>query len=1028
MEIVIHSLGMPFDGNTIKTSSLGGSESAAVYLARELAALGHRVSVWTSKQDCAREKVDGVKYQWAGPVSNETPMGRTFEFYARNTPHDVLIVQRHPMAFHKPFASKICIWQLHDLATRRFAHHVMGGMWQIDAVTCVSEWHLKQVREVYNIDDRVLAVVPNGVDRALYSGNSSSVTYANEDELPGRYDDPNKAGDTVILMPRKKFVLLYQSRPERGLSHLVRPGGIMDRVRDLPVHLFYCSYDNTVPQMESLYQQLALDAAALPNVSCLGSLPKHQLAELQRKSDLLIYTTEFEEVSCITAMEAACAGLPMLTSNVGALAETTAGGGAHLIDLKDGLADEDAYVNWLENIIGNSAGYPRVLQKMRADQAVLAPRFDWKNAASVLMGVIEIAFERRLGDNHGRVLRHAIEHSDIHFARWYVENVLNKSESCEVDQIVHGACSELQRLYDFTKNAASYEAHYAKHQGVYYDEHEDAVVGENVTHTTRFRGVLNFVAEEEQRVRNAGRPMRLLDFGCAHGHYLIPLAQAFPEAEFLGYDVSQRAIDAANKWKEREKLTNVHFAKISEGVQLTNYMNTVDVILAGEVLEHVPDPIGLLYNFKSILNADGAIVATTPLGRWEHLGTEAFRTGREHLAHFEKEDLYDMFEGHEFKVLVAPASQDKSEQPLGSLVWLVRPKQDTENTTYPFFEPNYRRKLKYYAPRETISACLIVKDGDKTLRKCVESFVDWVDEIIIGLDPGTKDRTQDIIEQLAIDFPNRPIVWFPLDAPVLESGFDAARNATVRLADGDWILWCDADEEVHNPASLHKLARYSMHRAYGFAQVHYSLEPQEVLTTDFPMRLFRNKDGIKFYGVVHEHPEVEPGKGIPTSIARPELKFLHSGYVTEQVRRDRFQRNLPLLHRDREQYPTRRLNSFLWLRDLAQGMIFEQQQMGGGVAPHHLERAEEGVKLFESMIEGATPKMIVDALPYYSLCVMTLGKGFESNLTVEIGNPAAPDLAVKFNVQGRFHSRAFYKRLVEHILEESTKTYESTYF
>lgn len=1031
MEIVIHSLGMPFDGNTIKTDSLGGSESSAVYLARELAKRGHRVSVWTSKRDCAREPVDGVNYLFVGECTQQAPLGKTFEFYARNTPHDVLIIQRHPMAFRERFAAKVCIWQLHDLGSKRFAHHALSGMWQVDAVTCVSQWHRRQVSESFGLEDSVLFTVHNGVDRSLYKGTQgTTVTYGQKGEAPGRYDN-NK--DSIILLPRDKSVLLYQSRPERGLTHLVRPGGIMDRIRHLPVHLFYCSYDNTVPQMVQLYQELALNASALPNVSCLGALSKPQLAELQRKADLMVYSTEFEEVSCISAMEAACASLPMLTSDVGALSETTVGCGVDLIPLKDGECDEDAYVMWLESVFVDQKIYPSKLTQMREAQARNASRFDWANAADELLATIEYAFEKRIAGsdktmNHGRILRHAIEHSDIHFARWYIDT--HTSCDSNIDNIAWGAEREIEEMYLFTTDDDSYVKHYEKHQGKYYDDHEEAVIGENVTNTTRFRGVLQLIEDEINNLHAGGvvDQLRVLDFGCAHGHYTIPLAQAFPEVQFLGYDVSARAIAAAEKWKAREQLTNVHFAQITPTTPLEYYINKVNIILAGEVLEHVPNPIKLLDSFRERLEVGGVIIATTPTGRWEHSGTTAFRTGREHLAHFEKQDLYEMFPGHELRILCAPASHDLSGEALGSLVWQLRPTPETSDVVRPFFMPKYERKLKYYAPRETVSACLIVKDGEQTIRKCIESFVDWIDEIIVAVDPTTKDRTRELLSQLVSDFKHRSFTIIELESPVIEIGFDAARNVTVNNACGDWILWCDADEELHNPAGLHKLARTSMHRAYGFAQVHYSLEPQEVLTTDYPMRMFRNKNGIQFYGMVHEHPEVEPGKAIPTAIVRPELKFLHSGYVTESVRRARFQRNLPLLHKDREKYPNRKLNRFLWLRDLAQGIIFEQQQMGGGVAPHHNERALEGIELFEQMIEGATPKMVADAMPYYSLCVMTLNTGFESNITVEIGHPAAPDLATKFNVQGRFHSRAFYQRLIQHLLEESTKTYESTYF
>jgi len=150
---------MPFDGNTVATKSLGGSESAAFYLARELARRGHRVSCWTSTDKDVH--VDGVNYCAVGPHSQEFPLGERFDHYASHTPLDVLIMQRQPHAFHKKWNAKVCIWQLHDLALYRSAAHVLNGLWQIDAVTTVSQWHADQVKKVWGLSDDILRVVPD---------------------------------------------------------------------------------------------------------------------------------------------------------------------------------------------------------------------------------------------------------------------------------------------------------------------------------------------------------------------------------------------------------------------------------------------------------------------------------------------------------------------------------------------------------------------------------------------------------------------------------------------------------------------------------------------------------------------------------------------------------------------------------------------------------------------------------------------------------------------------------------------------
>jgi 2-polyprenyl-3-methyl-5-hydroxy-6-metoxy-1,4-benzoquinol methylase/glycosyltransferase involved in cell wall biosynthesis len=989
LRINFYAIGLPFNGDTIKKKSLGGSESAAYYLGRELAKLGHNVTMWTAEKE--EGTFDDVKYVWNGEHTEAAPLGERFEHYARNTPHDVLIVQRGAGAFVRPFASKVNIWQLHDLALHRYTAPMMGGMWQVDAVTVVSEFHKKQVQEVWNVNPDIIHVVRNGVDQNLYE---LPVSAPAEAELHAFLKEVN---------PDNKALLLYQSRPERGLEHLVRPGGIMDRVRDLPVKLLVGGYDNTIPHMAEFYTQLKLWAQVLPNVTYINPLTKQELALLQKKCDLLIYPTEFEEVSCITAMEAQCAGLPMLTSDCAALPETCEKSGTVLIPLKDGKADEDAFIAELTAQFGGEGEDD--LHLLKRKQLTVAPITSWRWQGETLSRLCYKLIDQKL--TVPRALRHALEHSDIDFARWILQDKFSD------DPISWSVKDEIDRLYTFTESDHKYETHYRKHQGVYYDANEEQVIGEDVTSSTRFRGVLGMLAEARNKI--GPKKLRVLDYGCAHGHYTIPLAKTFKDDDFIGLDISERAIKAAGKWAQRDEVKNISFF---HGARV---FGQYDIIIAAEVLEHVRDAAEFLAHLREHTTREGCIIFTTPNGRWEWQGTVPFRTGREHLRHYEREDIEDLCGDNVHEIAHAPAGADYSGRPMGSWVWSVWPKE-------PFDRIDYKRKFERYAPRETVSACLIVKDGEKTIRKCVESFLDFVDEVNIYVDPKTTDRTFSIAEQLAGDFPNRPFNVRMAQRSALVDGFDEARNESIEDASGDWILWCDADEEVRRASMLHMFLRPSMHNGYGFPQVHYSADPDQVLTTDFPCRLFRNRTGVKFYGVVHEHPETELGKAVTWSIVRHELKFLHAGYIDEDTRRSRYQRNLPLVHRDRKKFPTRELNRFLMIRDIAQGLMFEHQQTGGQLLPHHKDQATEGIQLMEEMVEHSKQvRMISDAMMYYSHCVATQGGGFDAEFTCNVKNDTAPDLSASMKVSGRFHSREFFNKVVSKFSQESTKLYEDKY-
>ena len=202
MDIVIHCGGMPFNGDTIKTQSLGGSESAAYYMAKELAEKGHRVTMFTNGEG---GKSDGVNYVNAGNRTEQTPLGEYFHFYAANTPHDVLIIQRHPLAFSFEYASKMNFLWLHDVPNKEQIGLFNSQMWNISGVLTVSDYHKKIIVDAYKIDPNFVYSIENGVDGALYSDeNNSGVIDIHSDKFNMVYfpvpflDEERNAIDVIV--------------------------------------------------------------------------------------------------------------------------------------------------------------------------------------------------------------------------------------------------------------------------------------------------------------------------------------------------------------------------------------------------------------------------------------------------------------------------------------------------------------------------------------------------------------------------------------------------------------------------------------------------------------------------------------------------------------------------------------------------------------------------------------------------------------------------------------------------------------
>src|SRR6266852_4447260 len=102
LDIFMAVPGMAFQGDTLERQSLGGAETAGLYMARELAALGHKVTVFS---ECEAPGLwDDVRYV---PI-------REWVAQATLNPHDVSIIQRLPVQFGRRLASRLNILWCHD--------------------------------------------------------------------------------------------------------------------------------------------------------------------------------------------------------------------------------------------------------------------------------------------------------------------------------------------------------------------------------------------------------------------------------------------------------------------------------------------------------------------------------------------------------------------------------------------------------------------------------------------------------------------------------------------------------------------------------------------------------------------------------------------------------------------------------------------------------------------------------------------------------------------------------------------------
>jgi hypothetical protein len=214
-----------------------------------------------------------------------------------------------------------------------------------------------------------------------------------------------------------------------------------------------------------------------------------------------------------------------------------------------------------------------------------------------------------------------------------------------------------------------------------------------------------------------------------------------------------------------------------------------------------------------------------------------------------------------------------------------------------------------------------------------------------------------------------------------------------------------------------------------------SADPPGLLTTDWPVRLFRRVPYLKFSGVVHEHPDdiERPNSGPRSTAQLMDVSIVHHGYTTEDVRRARFQRNLPLIKRDRKQNPNRTLGRMLWMRDLAHMCMFEMERTGGHVTPGALDAAQQGLveweKLLANVDDPMTARMLRDGLEFYTMLVKVVGGGFEAQFQMHTARePGQCALERGSRRGGWFLNRVHFDRFMRACLDEQLGLIDNKYY
>ena len=287
---------------------LGGSETMLVRAATLLAQAGYEVKVYADTDPAIS----------AGGV-----LWRPHTAWDPTEVCDAMIVSRLPAALDAPIRAPVRALWCHDHSYPEQITEERAA--KMTHVIVLSDWQRDRFARLYPYLAEKLVVIRNGIP--LLDG-------AGDDRYP----------DAERPFTERKPRVVYSSSADRGLDVLLE---LWPRIRarspEAELHVFYGFdvLDRAALMIPGLAEHKARVLALAANaggeeggVFLRGRVGQAELAREMQDARVWAYPTAFLETSCITAMEARAAGLALVTSDLGALAETV---GTHGIRIPWGV-------------------------------------------------------------------------------------------------------------------------------------------------------------------------------------------------------------------------------------------------------------------------------------------------------------------------------------------------------------------------------------------------------------------------------------------------------------------------------------------------------------------------------------------------------------------------------------------------------------------------------------------------------------------------------------------------------------------
>lgn len=198
--------------------------------------------------------------------------------------------------------------------------------------------------------------------------------------------------------------------------------------------------------------------------------------------------------------------------------------------------------------------------------------------------------------------------------------------------------------------------------------------------------------------------------------------------------------------------------------------------------------------------------------------------------------------------------------------------------------------------KNRISQCMIVKNEEKNIEKALSwgKAVMW-EQIVV--DTGSSDRTVELAEKLGA----KVYSW------KWQDDFAAAKNYAIGKAEGDWIVFLDADEymEETDAQKLPQVFDQLLQKRYdGVTALLHNLDDEgRIFSSCSHLRFFRNDPDIRYRRRIHEQLVSLSGRELRVMDGTQELSIYHTGYQGKTASgKKKNERNRRMLRKELEEH------------------------------------------------------------------------------------------------------------------------------